>query len=176
MSRTPKPVHGIEKPILVIGDSNFTRFPFSNAPWANIARGGLRFDRAAKLAHDTQLRPERVKAVVLGLGINETRIPNEELLRKQMRDLKTTIESVYPGTPIFHFQAPAEKFEGERCERVKLANKLAREVFKHLTVKPQVIGTNDPHYTDRERRDLAKLVLSFLRKQVPELARLSGKQ
>ena len=170
--RTPKPLYGLDSPIVVIGDSNFTKYPFTRAPWSTLSRGGLRFQWAKDIALGQQLNPRRVKAVILGIGINETSGVSEDRLRKQMGELKEALQEVYPEAPVFHVQAPAEKLKGENQARVKRANAIARDVFRHISIASYTTGTGNPHYTNAERQNVARGILRVLRQEVPDLARL----
>ena len=173
MPPQPRPVLGEDRPVLVIGDSNFVRFPFTQAPWVTLARPGLRFDKAAEMARAKQLNPRRVKAVVVGIGVNETKpLPDDTLIR-QMEEPRSTLSEAYPDTPNYHVQAPEGKFAGEKRARIEHVNWLARQVFRHITImRTAGTVTGDPHYSDRERKEVARAVLSVIRERVPGMARL----
>ena len=161
-----------DTPILVVGDSNFTRGPFTRAPFASVARGGLRTAEAARVARTVALRPERVGAVIVGVGVNDTRSQSAATLRGCYEQLHDTLRELYPNVPLYHVEAPARKRRGAERRAVEEANRAAAGVFRQIRFRARNTGTGDPHYTPREREDLAREVLGVIRREVPRLRNL----
>ena len=112
---------------------------------------------------------DSIRAVVLGVGVNDCRPGGESQMRDRLLHLKTALREAYPQASVFHVEAPAEKRSRQERECVEQVNRLAREVYSQIRFRPSVVGKGDPHYSKTERMALARVVLGALRKNVAGL-------
>ena len=150
--------------ILVLGDSNFTRGPFTRHPYVNVAKPGLRVAQAAHLLQNSHIdRP--VDAILIGVGVNDRGASQLETVRTGFQRLQDTLQTKYPGKPVYYVDTPAEKFGLDPRTKARLhnINTIGASFFKPIHYKAQDINTGDPHYTPEERNRLARLCNRLIR-------------
>ena len=168
--RTPEPVLvAQDRPILLLGDSNFTRYPFTEPPFRCCTKPGLSLEDAPQWLDACAPRPEGVRLIVVGLGVNTRSGCSIDELRAHIFRLRDKLGRLFPGLPILHVEAPARKLEGHRRRAAHLANTAAHENFPVVKVPLLQEDTGNPHYLPAERREAVSRVLAAAKQLVPGL-------
>ena len=160
-------------PVLVVGDSNFTRSPFNQRPFYSIARPGLKVAQAASLVRQSPIESP-LSAVLVGVGVNDRNASSIEEIRTGFRRLNDALKDTYPTVPLFFVDTPAEKFGRDHIikNRLHTINTVGACFFEPIHYKPSQIDTQNPHYSSHERRDLVRAVDQVMRESVRNLPRL----
>ena len=158
-------------PVMVVGDSNFCRFPFITAPFRPVCKPGLRADGVVGWLRACNPSPQGVRAVLLGVGVNTPTSVTEDQLRVAYRRIRQELMQRFPDAFILAIEAPAEKRVGEERKAVQRANRALRDVFpttRTTTAAAEEIGKVDPHYSSDERRRVALDALKAVRQLGPQ--------
>ena len=156
---------------MVVGDSNFCRFPFITAPFRPVCKPGLRADGVVGWLRACNPSPQGVRAVLLGVGVNTPTSVTEDQLRVAYRRIRQELIRRFPDAFILAIEAPAEKRVGEERKAVQRANRALRDVFpttRTTTAAAEEIGKVDPHYSSDERRRVALDALKAVRQLGPQ--------
>lgn len=155
-------------PILIIGDLNFTRFPFHMEPFRTLCLNGLTVSEADLWVRSNNPCSKGVAVIALGMGLNTPADATESQLQDDFCRLRQALSRFFPGIPVLAIRNPAEKRTGADREASERANRVAKRLFQMVPV-PQTTRQQGELYKAEERRMVAGRIIQKVQRLCPNL-------